>query len=89
MHNYLRSIGFSNIVNKREVDHLINDIVKNPDKKMITEDDYGNVFAELSREFGRFIGIAVRGEYVDTGPVSLFYWEWSHYGRKSRSGKAL
>ena len=74
MHNYLRSIGFSNIVNKREVDHLINDIVKNPDKKMITEDDYGNVFAELSREFGRFIGIAVRGEYVDDTNFQVDYY---------------
>ena len=29
MHNYLRSIGFSNITNKRQMDCLINEIIKN------------------------------------------------------------
>ncbi len=74
MHNYLRSIGFKSIKNKREMDCLINDIVKNPDNKMITEDDYGNVFAELSREFGQYIGIAVRGEYVDEKDFLVDYY---------------
>lgn len=74
MHNYLRSIGFSNITNKRQMDCLIRDIIKNPDKKMITEDDYGNVFAELSREFGQFIGIAVRGEYIDEENFQVEYY---------------
>lgn len=74
MHNYLRSIGFKNIVNNREMDCLIEDIVRNPDKKRITEDDYGNVFAELSREFGQFIGIAVRGEYVNESEFQVDYY---------------
>lgn len=65
MNSYLRSIGFRNLKNRRDMNRLIDDIVKNPDKKIITEDGDGNVFAELSREFGQFIGIAVRGEYLD------------------------
>ena len=44
---------------------VIDDIIQNPDVRKITEDEYGNVFAELSREFGQYMGIAVRGEYVD------------------------
>ena len=52
MHNYLRSIGFGKLKNKNEIDLLIKDIIQHPDKKVITEDSYGNVFAELSREFG-------------------------------------
>lgn len=74
MHNYLRSIGFSNITNKRQMDCLINEIIKNPDKKMITEDSYGNVFAELSREYGQFIGIAIRGEYLDERTFHVEYY---------------
>lgn len=74
MHNYLRSIGFKNITNKREIDSLIADIINKPDKKLITEDDCGNVFAELSREFGQFIGIAVRGEYIDENNFQLDYY---------------
>lgn len=74
MHNYLRSIGFKHITNKREIDSLIADIINKPDKKLITEDDCGNVFAELSREFGQFIGIAVRGEYIDENNFQLDYY---------------
>lgn len=47
------------------MDALIEQIIKNPDKKVITEDVQGNVFAELSKEYGEFIGISVRGEYVE------------------------
>lgn len=65
MHNYLRSIGFKNLVKKKDLDVLINDIIKNPDNKMITEDAEGNVFAELSKEYGEAIGITVCGEYIE------------------------
>ena len=65
MHNYLKSIGFKNLVKKKDLDILIDDIVKNPDHKVITEDVHGNVLAELSKEYGEFIGIAVRGEYIE------------------------
>lgn len=65
MHNFLKSIGFKNLTKKKDLDILINDIIKNPDKKVITEDAKGNVFAELSKKYGESIGIAVRGEYVE------------------------
>lgn len=65
MHNYLRSIGFKNLTRKKDIDVLIEDIIKNPDNKIIAEDAQGNVFAELSKEYGEFMGIAVRGEYVE------------------------
>lgn len=74
MHNYLRSIGFRNVKQKQEIKSLIDDIIKNPDNKKITEDEDGNVFAELSREFGQFIGIAVRGEYVDDTNFQMDYY---------------
>lgn len=65
MHNFLRSIGFKNLIKKKDLDILIDDIIKNPDKKVITEDAKENVFAELSKQYGESIGIAVRGEYVE------------------------
>lgn len=65
MHNFLRSIGFKNLIKKKDLDILIDDIIKNPNKKVITEDAKGNVFAELSKQYGESIGIAVRGEYVE------------------------
>lgn len=74
MHNYLRSIGFKNIKKRQDIKSLINDVIENPDNKKITEDEYGNVFAELSREFGQYIGIAVRGEYVDDTTFQMDYY---------------
>ena len=65
MHGYLRSIGFKDLKKKNEIDLLIQDIVDHPDKKILTEDEEGNIFAELTREFSEFTGIAVRGFYID------------------------
>ncbi len=74
MHSYLRSIGFRNMKKKQEIKSLIDDIIKNPDVKKITEDEHGNVFAELSREFGQYMGIAVRGEYVNDTDFQMDYY---------------
>ena len=74
MHNYLRSVGFGNLRNKNEVNILIRDIIEHPDKKIITEDEYGNVFAELSKEFGEFVGIAVRGFYIKNDEFHIEYY---------------
>lgn len=65
MHSFLRSIGFSKLKKKKEIDALIQDVIEHPDKKVISEDTDGNVFAELSKDYGQFIGIAVRGEYSE------------------------
>lgn len=75
MHSFLRSIGFSKLKKKKEIDALIQDVVEHPDRKVISEDKEGNVFAELSRDYGEFIGIAVRGEYTDneTFEADYFY----------------
>lgn len=59
---------------KQEIKKIINDIIENPDDKKITEDEHGNVFAELSRNFGQYIGIAVRGEYVDDSNFQMDYY---------------
>ena len=74
MHNYLRSIGFKNLKRKQDIDALLNDIVKNPDKKLVTEDVHGNVFAEISKEYGNSIGITVHGEYVEDERFEMDYY---------------
>lgn len=74
LHNYLKSIGFGNLKTNNEIDLLIENIIEHPDKKVITEDDMGNVFAELSKEFGEFIGIAVRGFYMENNEFHVEYY---------------
>ncbi len=75
MHSFLKSIGFSNVKKKKEIDALIQDVIDHPDRKTISEDEEGNVYAELCRDYGDSIGIAVRGEYTDDEvfEASYFY----------------
>lgn len=76
MHSYLRSIGFKNLVKKKDLDILINDIIKHPDSKIITEDAKGNVFAELNKKYGDLIGISVRGEYIEDEFQMEYYYPY-------------
>ncbi len=75
MHGFLRSIGFGNLKKKKQIDRMIQDVIDHPDHKVISEDEEGNVYAELSRDYGEFIGIAVRGEYSedDTFEPDYYY----------------
>lgn len=67
MHKFLKSIGFTE-VNRTEMENLLQDIVDHPDVIKVTKDSDGNEFAELSKEYGKNIGIMVRGIY-DEGDV--------------------
>lgn len=75
MHGFLRSIGFGNLKKKKQIDRMIQDVIDHPDHKVISEDEEGNVYAELSRDYGESIGIAVRGEYSedDTFEPDYYY----------------
>lgn len=73
MHSFLKSIGFSNIKKKKEIDILLKDITEHPDRKLISEDEEGNVYAELCKDYGSSIGIAVRGEYNEDNVFEADY----------------
>lgn len=74
MHNFLKSIGFKNLKRRQEIELIIRDIVQNPDKKMVTEDEQGNIIAELRKEYGEFMGIAVRGVYINESDFHVDYY---------------
>lgn len=74
MHNFLKSIGFKNLKSRQEIELIISDIVQHPDKKMITEDEQGNIIAELRKEYGEFMGIAVRGVYLNENDFHIDYY---------------
>lgn len=74
MHSFLKSIGFQNIKKKKEIDALIQEVIENPSHKAISEDAEGNVYAELSKDYGEMIGISVRGEYTDDGSFEADYY---------------
>ena len=51
MHNFLRSIGFGKIKKRQEINALLQEIINHPDHKLISENEDGEVFAELSKDF--------------------------------------
>ena len=59
MHSYLKSIGFSEIGGKKEVDKILKDVVNNYDEKVVVEDRPNHLFAELSKIYGCDFGILV------------------------------
>jgi len=63
MHQYLSSIGFSKLKEKEELKLLLEDVIQNPSNLVIYEHKDGTNFAELSKEVGDFMGIAVRGDF--------------------------
>lgn len=73
MHKFLRAIGFSNI-EKQELKELIQKIVERPTVQKVAEDSEGNEFAELSKEFGDFFGISLRGTFDENDVFELSYY---------------
>jgi len=74
MHSFLRAIGFSKIKNRKELNKLLYSIVNNPDVKSVSEDSNENILAEFRKDFGDFIGIAVRGEYREDEGFEIDYY---------------
>ena len=73
MHKFLRSIGFSN-VKKKEMENIINDIVQYPTVEKAATDSEENEFVEISKEFGEFFGITLRGTYREDDSFELEYY---------------
>ena len=62
MHKFLRAVGFSDIT-KEELQVIFNKIIEHPTVQKSAQDSEGNEFAELTKEFGDFFGISLRGCY--------------------------
>ena len=73
MHKFLRSIGFSKIT-KEELEELFQKIVDRPTVQKIAMDSEGNEFAELSKEFGDFFGISLRGTFDENDIFHMDYY---------------
>ena len=52
MHSYLKSIGFSEIEDKKQLDAILNDVIQTYDEKIVVEDRNGHLFTELSKMYG-------------------------------------
>lgn len=74
MHKYLRSIGFSKLKSKRQINELIAMTVKKADERAYTSLHQDIMLAEYSMFVGKNIGITVRGEYEENNQFLLDYY---------------
>ena len=74
MHSYLKSIGFSGIEDKKQLDAVLKDVIENYDEKIVVEDRAGHLFTELSKLYGCDFGITVCGEYNEENHFEMEYY---------------
>jgi len=74
VHSYLRAIGFSEIIDRIELERLLGIIIEQPTEKKIFNPQGNKMFAEISKDFSKQMGITLRGEFDAEGK---FYME--HY----------
>jgi len=71
MHNYLRAVGFSNLMNRTDFDHMINQILESSLDKQIIALEQDVSFAEINWEAAPNMGICMRGEFDQKGKFYL------------------
>ena len=74
MHKYLKSVGFSGLSQKNELDKLLEDVKEHYDRKKVTETEDHRLFAEISKEFGYDCGITICGEYDEHDNFQMEYY---------------
>lgn len=74
MHSYLRAIGFSEVIDRMELERLLGIIMEQPTEKKTYNMPNNKVFIEISKMFSKQMGITIRGE---TDSEGKFYME--HY----------
>lgn len=80
MHKFLRAIGFSEMT-REEIKEAAAHIVECPTTEKAATDSEGNEFVEISKEFGEFFGITLRGIYRDDNVFEMEYYYPYFFGK--------
>jgi len=74
MHSYLRSIGFSDIKNRRQLTPITKEIIANPTTRNIVAVDTDTRLVQLNKDFGKNFGISLVGEMDMDNTISFEYY---------------
>lgn len=74
MHQFLSAVGFHDVTKREDIDALIREVIQYPTDQAQWIKEDGTRVVELSREFGEYMGIAVRGEYNLSGEFEAEYY---------------
>lgn len=76
MHNFLRSIGFSNLANRKALDTLLQEVCAYCDVRNAVRLQNGNAFVEYVKEFAPCCGLIVCGEMDEMGFHRDYYFPY-------------
>lgn len=71
MHNYLRAVGFSHIMNRTDFDGLVDQILEQAEEKQCIDIDDQVTFTEIRWACTENMGISLRGEYDKDGKFHM------------------
>ena len=74
MHSFLRAIGFSKMKTKKDLDVILNQVMDRYDEKVLAEAESGQLFAQISKNYGCDMGISVCGEYDENDKFQMEYY---------------
>lgn len=74
MHSYMKSIGFSSITSKKQMDEILKSVIEDYDDKLVIECEGNRLFGEMSKSFGYDCGITVCGEYDENQEFQMEYY---------------
>lgn len=63
MHHYLKAIGFSNLHTQKQVNLILEDVIRHPTNRSIVTIGSGTSFVQLQKEYRDNLGISIIGEY--------------------------
>lgn len=76
MHSFLRSIGFSNMIDRKFIDNLMREICTSCDVRNAVRLENGNAFVEYVKEFAPGCGLVVCGEMDENGFHQDYYFPY-------------
>ena len=76
MHNFLRSIGFSNLADRKSADALERDVCSACDARNAVRLENGNAFVEYMKEYAPGCGLVVCGEMDEMGFHRDYYFPY-------------
>ena len=65
IHKYLRAIGFSKIKNRKELNKILNDVLKGPMERQYVSAGDERFLAEFRKEYADSLGVTVCGNYSE------------------------
>lgn len=73
MHSFMKSIGFAQIKNKKQMDVFVSDVVSSYTEKFFVQVDADTILMQINKDYGSSFGISVIGELDDDDCLNVEY----------------